>query len=347
MNNKLLALLPKLYCPGQIYWGNKSCAVMLKDWQVDNNLLVVSDHAWRAHQEWLTNFLRNNDTLIKQTGEPTDEQLQAVIKKGEGLKPQRIIAFGGGSTIDVGKLAGQKLQVPVIAIPTTLGSGAEVSQHAVLIDNHRKQVTSSPDLVPQVVLYDAKLLTSLAKQDIIWQALDALAHGLESLVSRLANPLTDTLAATSVEQLVKNLQELPEEVKPTDLENLQQAAMWAGLAQSCAATGLAHAFAHQLGPRLQISHSQAVARFLIDVVSLNREHGSSYDKLSVLASVKANTLLATLENLYTDLPLEFPRLSLKQDLDSVASDIKKDICTLSNPYQPSVEDIKAILNKHL
>jgi len=316
--DNILALLPKIYFPNSVFSGEKSF-LFFKSIESSKKLIAVSAGFKNSNAEMLENLFGPADYFI-QDREPLVEDFNELKKICLDKKPDYLIAFGGGSVIDLAKLVKKELSIKMIAVPTTLGSGAEVSQHALLIDKQVKKIQSSSDFLPQTVILNPECLKSLSREQIEFQRIDALAHALESLVSRFANNLSESLSSAAAGILLK---------KDANLKDLQTGSVLAGLAQSSAGTGLAHALAHYFGPKNNIPHAKAVAVFLLDVLKLNSPYTEKLkpfiEKIGQIQQVK---------------------IEIKGDLEQMAGDIKRDVCCLTNPFQPSIEQIVEILKKH-
>lgn len=179
-----------------------------------------------------------------------------------------VIAVGGGSVIDVAKAAvalhgsegpleslyglerSQGPALPLIAVPTTPGSGGEVSSHAVVTDGKRRHAVSGPSLVPQAVVIDPDLTATLPHPAMLACALDALMHGAEAYLARAATPFSDALALPGVRRIVSSL-------RSNDSTDLSAGCLQANLAMAQANAGLVHALGYPLTQRYGIPHGIA------------------------------------------------------------------------------------------
>ena len=225
-------------------------------------------------------------------GEPTIE----VVK--EGLNAARdcelIIALGGGSVLDTGKAIaalaanpgdvfdylevigkGQPLvhaSLPVIAIPTTAGTGAEVTRNAVLESPEQNVKVSlrSPGMLPRLALVDPELTYDLPPEITASSGLDALTQLIEPFVSVKANPLTDAISREGMVHVARSLR--PAYQNSTDKEARQRmslASLFGGLALANAGLGAVHGFAGPLGGMLHAPHGALCARLLPLVMGAN------------------------------------------------------------------------------
>ena len=185
-----------------------------------------------------------------------------------------IIAIGGGSPIDAAKgiaiLAGnggtiadyeganrvERPLPPMIFLPTTAGSGSDISQFCIITDVARKlkMAIISRSLVPNISIIDPLILLTKSPELISASAIDALAHAVESYVSTIASPFTELQSLQAIELILKNLKPAVEERSIDALEQLSIASTAAGMAFSNASLGAGHALAHSLGGMFDILH---------------------------------------------------------------------------------------------
>lgn len=179
-----------------------------------------------------------------------------------------VIAVGGGSVLDVAKAAvalhgsegpleslyglerSQGPALPLVAVPTTPGSGGEVSSHAVVTDGERRHAVSGPSLVPRAVVIDPDLTATLPHPAMLACALDALMHGAEAYLARAATPFSDALALPGVQRIVSSL-------ISNDSAELSAGCLQANLAMAQANAGLVHALGYPLTQRYGIPHGIA------------------------------------------------------------------------------------------
>lgn len=237
-------------------------------------------------------------------GEPDFEGLQGTIRELEEFQPDTIIAVGGGSVIDGSKLcrllyefpyfdiresriSGNLFKTRFIAIPTTIGSGAEVSSAAVFVnhDNYSKDMIVMHELQPEVVVYDKRYVENMSAFLLFTSALDAAAHMIEGYVSTIDNSFIDIMAEKGMAILHEELVKLFTNRCDVNYEQLQYAGYLGGVVQNHCIVGAAHAVAHQLTDR-GYSHGEAVALLLPAVIMLNAENDSvkvKYDRVAHVA----------------------------------------------------------------
>jgi phosphonate metabolism-associated iron-containing alcohol dehydrogenase len=193
-----------------------------------------------------------------------------------------IIAVGGGSVMDVAKfvsvhdankkyqfvedltkekIAKEKYKItPIISVPTTAGTGSEVTPYSTIWDMQEKQKYSLnlPDLFSEVAIYDPVLTLTVPKNVTIQTGLDALSHSLESIWNKNANPVTLSYAIKSAKLIVNNLVNLSNDLENINLRsNMMIACMYAGLAFSNTQTAVAHAISYYITIHKNIDHGIA------------------------------------------------------------------------------------------
>jgi alcohol dehydrogenase class IV len=280
--------------------------------------------------------------------------IESLRTKVAEFAPTWIVAVGGGSVIDAAKFLWAQYEHPNLvlsgkapaaipplrgksrfaAVPTTAGSGSEASQAAVLTaDDGAKIPYVSPEWVPDLVILDPTLTVSLPRQLTVATGFDALAHAVESAVSPLGNSLLQALATTSIELILKHLPAAME--NPQDLaarEGMLEAAYLAGLCQSTASTGAAHALSHATSKLHGVPHAAATAFYLLPTMRWN--HTKNLDTIAGLAT-------------RVGLPQTFTEL-LGRTLDpaerqALAEAAAKDICLRTNPCRMTVKDLAQLL----
>lgn len=280
-----------------------------------------------------------------------------------------VIAIGGGSAMDVGKAIAslvhapgtiheyfhgreiEKKGLPFIAVPTTAGSGAEVTTNAVLTDaeHHVKGSIRSPHMLADVALVDPDLTLSLPPQVIAYSGMDALCQAVESYVSRTSTPLTDALSGDAAVRLIRNLPHAYG--KGDDLNARAEVALGSlmgGIAFSNSRLGLVHGMAHPVGMATGLPHGLICGLLLPPVMRFNMP--VSEDKYSVLASragfADACALIAEVERLNSLMGLNDRLPDIR-----MSPDRRRELATQSltagsssfNPRLATVEDIESIL----
>ena len=203
-----------------------------------------------------------------------------------------LIAFGGGSSIDAAKVIGilarnegtvkdymgvpefKHEPVPIIAIPTTAGTGSEVTLVAIVTDEAKKLklIIRSPQILPATVLLDPTLLTSLPPEAIAHTGMDAFSHAVESFLSVRSNPISEPLSLAAVRLIYQSL--IPFKKNPRNVElasSMLHASCLAGIAFANSGLGAVHALAHPIGSHYHLSHGLTCALFLRQVLQENKD----------------------------------------------------------------------------
>jgi acetaldehyde dehydrogenase/alcohol dehydrogenase len=259
--------------------------------------------AARGHLSLVLEKLSSNCqvTVFNEVGvEPDWSTISKALASAKHSQPDTIIALGGGSVLDAAKIIRlfhdwpdlaigeisisfldfrhriaefpKELKTQLIAIPTTSGTGSEVTPFAVLKDSmhNRKLSLIDESLLPDVAIVDAQLTKSLPREITADTAIDALTHSLESLVSILASDYTDGLALESMRLIFEALPQALKNGNDVLLRHkLHNAACLAGMAIGNASVGINHALAHSLGAVFNIPHGKANGIFLLSTIDYN------------------------------------------------------------------------------
>lgn len=311
--------------------------------------------------------------------DPSIATASKAAEEARNMHADVLVAIGGGSSIDTAKSAGllvasggylkdyagvnkvAKPTLPVIAIPTTAGTGSEVTIFAVMSDpdNNEKFTISSPLIAPRTSILDAELTLKLPPSITAFTGMDALTHAFEAFGSVIAQPATDALAVHAIRMIVENL---PVAVHRGDRlaarENMLQAAFIAGVAFNSAFLGLAHAIASPLGGYFHVSHGLANAVMLPYVLEFNLP--AAIDKYAAIAVALglgsscepkrslAERTVAAVTQLTRDIniPERLREVGAKEEiLPLVAKDALKSIQLRFNPRLAGEPEILALLRK--
>lgn len=215
--------------------------------------------------------------------DPPIEVVAAGVQAFEACQAETVIAVGGGSTIDAAKairaIAKKALQVETdkmecFAVPTTSGTGSEVTDYAVITDNAKgvKYPLDSQALRPPVAILDPSLTASAPPSVTADAGMDVLTHALEAYVSTKANDFSDAMCEKAVSLVFRFLplayQDGEDLLARTEMQN---AACMAGLAFNSAGLGINHGLAHAVGGKLHIAHGRINAMFLPKVLAFNAD----------------------------------------------------------------------------
>ena len=336
--------------------------------------------------------------------DPSFETIKRGVQAIESFKPDVIIALGGGSAIDAAKgmwlfyehpdadVEGMKLKFldirkktykfpklgekcKMVAIPTTSGTGSEVTSFAVISDKvqNKKYPLTDYELTPDVAIVDPDLVTSLPKSITADTGMDVLTHALEAYVSNMASDYTDALAEKAAELVIKNLKECYDNGSNKEArERMHNASTMAGMAFSNAFLGINHSLAHKLGAAYHLPHGRLNAILLPYVVKYNSEEPTKFvsfpkyeyfiadEKYATIArkmGLKADTkeegvqsLIKEIQELneYLNIPKSLQEAGVDEkyffeNIDTLADRAFEDQCTTANPRLPLIPELKQIL----
>lgn len=293
-----------------------------------------------------------------------------------------IVAVGGGSPMDCAKGIGvvatggasilgfegvDQVSIPgppLICVPTTAGTSADVSQFAIVNDTHRrvKVAIISKAMVPDAALIDPRCTTTMEAGLTAATGIDALVHAIEAYVSTASSPVTDLHALEAVRLVYGNLAQAirnPDDMRYRD--SMMLGSLLAGLAFSNASLGLVHAMAHSLGGLLDMPHGLCNALLLEYVVDFN--HASAIERFGRLAGAlgapvhaddrpqkQKEALIVALRDLRKSVGLGYGLRHMgvrPADIPLLAQHALNDPCVATNPAQPSVADIELIYERAL
>ncbi|MCL6249411.1 MULTISPECIES: iron-containing alcohol dehydrogenase [Acinetobacter] len=321
---------------------------------------------------------------------PPDSSLETVRKAAQLYRDNQcdaIIAVGGGSVIDTSKATNilvseggddllkysgahnlPKPLKPFFVIPTTSGTGSEVTMVAVVSDPEKnvKMAFASNYLMPHAAILDPRMTQTLPPHLTAMTAMDAMTHAIEAYTCMAANPISDAYATAAIKKISNSLFGVLDNTSDAHgrLE-LAQASTMAGIAFSNSMVGLVHSLGHALGAVAHLPHGLCMNLFLPYVLEYNKEvNGDKIAELllplagpDIYAQTPANlraekaisTLLAMRDRLYslTKLPRTLSETGkvTEAQLDEVAEKALNDGSIIYNPKEASLEDLKTILKK--
>ena len=283
----------------------------------------------------------------------------AATARVQTFKPDVLVALGGGSAMDLAKamvyFSGRKVQL--VAIPTTSGSGSEVTDFAILTHDGTKHPLVDPALVPDMAILDDGLLEKLPPNLVADTGFDVLAHCAEAFVAKGAGPVTDALAKEAFRQVLTNLEDSYRGKTEVRLE-IHTAATMAGMAFSQAGLGLCHAMAHALGGRFHVAHGRLNAILLPAVISANAYAASSrYAALARAVGLGGSADTVAVRNLKNALVALRKRLGLPESLseagvapravweekEALVATVLGDPCCKTNPGQVDGAMVRQVL----
>ncbi|MGF1908534.1 iron-containing alcohol dehydrogenase [Vibrio kasasachensis] len=281
-----------------------------------------------------------------------------------------IIAFGGGSALDCAKAIGASVKtnkdisrlpgllkvhrklMPIIAIPTTAGTGSECTVAAVVSDkqNQTKRSITDPFLVPKVAVLDPEVMLGLPSQITAETGIDALTHAIESYLSLYSNEYTQRLSINSIELIFKHLRDCVfQGNKLKDREQMALASYQAGLAFTRTYIGYVHAIAHQLGAFYHIPHGRANAIVLTHILRFyaSRNSHKLLDLSKRLGHDGSEPLIKSIEDLLEqiEIPKQVEELE-KEDIPKIAAlAIKEAFGEYPVPEVMTIKDCEQILER--
>ena len=321
---------------------------------------------------------------------PPDSSLETVRKAAQLYRDNQcdaIIAVGGGSVIDTSKATNilvseggddllkysgahnlPKPLKPFFVIPTTSGTGSEVTMVAVVSDPEKnvKMAFASNYLMPHAAILDPRMTQTLPPHLTAMTAMDAMTHAIEAYTCMAANPISDAYATAAIKKISNSLFSVLDNT--TDAHGrleLAQASTMAGIAFSNSMVGLVHSLGHALGAVAHLPHGLCMNLFLPYVLEYNKEVNG--DKIAELllplagpdiyaqtpahlrADKAISTILTMRDRLYslTKLPRTLSETGkvTEAQLDEVAEKALNDGSIIYNPKEASLEDLKSILKK--
>ena len=310
--------------------------------------------------------------------EPTCDQVQAIVDIFRGIGADHIIAIGGGSVMDIAKLASilvtgkytvrdllenpllGKKSVRSIMIPTTAGTGSEATPNSIVSvpEKELKVGIVNPEMIADAVILDAEMLVRLPRKIAASTGVDALAHAIECFTSNKANPFSDTFALEALDLILNNIKEACDNPKAFQAKNkMLIAAFYAGIAITASGTTAVHALSYPLGGKYHIPHGVSNAMLLLPVMKFNepvcRERfARAYDKvahsgdLSLDDEEKSAWVLNRLEDIvkHLDIPKKKKKYNVpKEDLETlVSSGMKVHRLLVNNMRKVTAEDARRL-----
>ncbi len=285
----------ELAIPGDVRFGGGRLSEVpdaLAGWGARRVLLVTGRSPDRAAA--LVDGLQTRGLVVTRyavSGEPSIQVVRDGVAAAAGC--DAVVGFGGGSAIDVAKAvavlavrgadplehlevigAGRPITapgLPCVAIPTTAGTGSEVTRNSVLSGDGVKASLRSPLMLPRLAVVDPDLLLGVPVATIAASGMDALAQLIEPFLSRKANPVTDALARDGIVRSARSLRRARRDgmVNPSVREDLAIASLFGGLCLANAGLGAVHGFAAALGARLGAPHGAVCAAVLAPAIKVN------------------------------------------------------------------------------
>jgi len=372
MHKKLKILTPvgRFFGAGEVLTGPGSFSALSA---------IKSSRIFIIHSSSFINLLNGTELVNKvfskkiynlhevSRGEPILENMSSLFNEIADFKPDCIIAIGGGSVIDIAKLSWifyehpdisnsnltKAFSIPslrgksnFIAVPSTAGTGSEMSSAAVFQVNEfsPKSFAVSHDLIPDIAVLDPTLLLSVPKSTKIYSGLDALSHAVEGYASLFSNKYTQDLSELSIRILLNSLHDYVNIGDIDSADEVLRASNLAGVVQNISVPGLGHALSHQMSS-FGLSHGNGCGKFLPIAMKINSKKESvnlAYEKLAKRLDIgNTNDLILRIESLLDSFEVSIPNkvLNSASDDKNFVSKVLRDPTARANPLKLTDEHI--------
>jgi len=305
---------------------------------------------------------------------PTIENVQTGVAAFKKSGADYLIAIGGGSSMDTAKAIGiiianpefedvrslegvaptKKPSIPIIAVPTTAGTAAEVTINYVITDVEKKRKFVCVDThdIPVIAVVDPDMMSSMPKGLTASTGMDALTHAIEGYITKGAWEMTDMFHLKAIELISKNLRGACENTKE-GREGMALGQYIAGMGFSNVGLGIVHSMAHALGAVYDTPHGVANAILLPTVMEYNAPcTGTKYKDIAIAMGVEGvenmsqeeyrKAAVDAVKKLSADvgIPADLKAIVKAEDVDFLAQSAMDDSCRPGNPKDPTFEDIK-------
>ena len=305
---------------------------------------------------------------------PTIENVQTGVAAFKKSGADYLIAIGGGSSMDTAKAIGiiianpefedvrslegvaptKKPSIPIIAVPTTAGTAAEVTINYVITDVEKKRKFVCVDThdIPVIAVVDPDMMSSMPKGLTASTGMDALTHAIEGYITKGAWEMTDMFHLKAIELISKNLRGACENTKE-GREGMALGQYIAGMGFSNVGLGIVHSMAHALGAAYDTPHGVANAILLPTVMEYNAPcTGTKYKDIAIAMGVEGvenmsqeeyrKAAVDAVKKLSADvgIPADLKAIVKAEDVDFLAQSAMDDACRPGNPKDPTFEDIK-------
>ncbi len=355
--------MERFFCKTRIVAGPGSLA-SLSELHI-KRLLIVADPFF--YENGTANHIAHisgaqyTEVFSKVAPDPSVTLAAEGTKLVQAFAPDTLLALGGGSAMDCAKAMAYFSGLPLrlVAVPTTSGSGSEVTDFSILTHDGVKHPLVDPKLQPDIAILDSNLLASLPRKLIAETGFDLISHGLEAWVATAHSQISDALC---LDALQAALSSLPRSYAGDQSARLpvHMAATMAGMAFSSAGLGLCHAIAHALGGEFHLPHGRLNAILLPAVLDCNAEAaGRRYAQLArrLNLSTGADAIaLRALKNALLRLRRELglpatlaeagiDPAQVAKKTDTLVSAALADPCCATNPMKPQAQHVRRILGE--
>tara|TARA_R110000796_G_scaffold136491_19_gene252586 strand:- start:2124 stop:4721 length:2598 start_codon:yes stop_codon:yes gene_type:complete len=398
--------------PSSIYFRRGSLPIALEELSDKKRALIITDK-FLFNNGYCNETLKilkaqglETEVFYEVEADPTLAIVRQGAKVAQSFQPDVIIALGGGSPMDAAKIIWVMYEHPevdfadlalrfmdirkriykfpkmgvkaqMVAIPTTSGTGSEVTPFAVVTDEvtGKKYPIADYQLTPNMAIVDPNLVMDMPKSLTAFGGIDAVTHALEAYVSVMANEYSDGQALQALDLLFKYLPDSYEfgAKAPVAREKVHNGATIAGIAFANAFLGVCHSMAHKLGAEFHLAHGLANALLISNVIRFNatdmptkQAAFSQYDRPKALCryaaiadylklggktdAQKVEKLIEKIEQLKTTIgiPASIQDAGVNEadfiaKLDELAEDAFDDQCTGANPRYPLIKELKQVL----
>ncbi|MDM7515702.1 1-propanol dehydrogenase PduQ [Lentilactobacillus sp. TOM.63] len=376
--------MEKIQFKTQIWTGDGSLAGLNKI--NDQRIFVVTDPFMvkSGNLDQITDHLKSNNKIEIFSDIHPDPSISTIVEGIEALQKfgaTLLVAVGGGSAIDASKgmkyfakqMAKDDQTLDLIAIPTTSGTGSEVTNFAVITNTDKgiKYPLVTDDILPKIALLDPELVASAPQNITVDTGMDVLTHCLEAYVSTDANDFSDALAEKGFQMVFKYLERVSKDGKDMEArQKMHDASRIAGMAFNLVNLGLNHGIAHAAGAQYHIAHGRLNTILMPQIIAFNSEldkgimeqpnrAATKYANLARLIGIPVNNPKIAVKRLITTIvqlrkrlkmPASFAEYGLdRQKFDETKNEISaaalKDGTTVTNPRKPSQEQVLDILEK--
>lgn len=397
--------------PEKIYFEAGSIAYLEKMPDIERVFIVTDEGMEKlGYVDKILYYLRKRKQYVHSEifnaveSDPSFDTIKKGVQAMQTFKPNVIIALGGGSPIDAAKgmwlfyehpeadVEGLKLKFmdirkrtykfpklgekcKMVAIPTTSGTGSEVTSFAVITDKekNKKYPLADYELTPNVAIIDPDLVMSLPKTVTADTGMDVLTHAIEAYVSTMASDYTDGLAQKAIEIVIEYLEIAYKDGKnKLAREKMHNASTIAGMAFTNAFLGVNHSLAHKIGGEFHLPHGRINAILLPHVIKYNSSKPTKfvsfpkyeyyiadekYAKIAKQIGIEAKDKKEYIEKLINkikelneklNIPKSFKEAGIEEKefikkVDMIANKAFEDQCTTANPRVPLVTELKEIL----
>lgn len=346
----------------------------LKTLNYKRYFIVTDESMVQLHlTDMVTQYLNNCSIKIfdKILPNPDVKTIEEGIEEFIKFEADCIIALGGGSPIDackgilyfgykILKLLEKQKDRLFIAIPTTSGTGSEVTSYSVITNGDKKIALANDEMLPNIAILNPEFMKTLPKKIVADTGMDVFTHSLEAYVSLKANLFSDAFSLEALKVLSENLLNHYEDrdiLEPR--ERVQYASCMGGIAFNNSSLGINHSIAHSIGAKFHIAHGRANAILLPYIIDVNTNAYEKYYNVAKHLGLPCRNIEEGKRSLkiYFEIlkeKMEIPKSlkdygvdfqEFKNLIPEILKDIKKDICTIYNPNKLSDEEYIRLLFK--